>query len=60
MHRDISLTNILIYEKIVGKKIERVAFLCDWDACKFQEHMDSEGATGPRRLFRSVRIVSLA
>ena len=58
MHRDISLTNILIYEKIVSKKIERVAFLCYWDACKFQEHM--EGATGPRRLFRSVRIVSLA
>ena len=58
MHRDISLTNILIYERIDDKKIERVAFLCDWDVCKFQEHM--EGATGPRRLFRSVRIVSLA
>ena len=59
MHRDISLTNILIYERNEGKKIERVVFLCDWDVCKFQaEHM--EGATGPRRLFRSVRIVSLA
>ena len=58
MHRDISLTNILIYERIDDKKIERVVFLCDWDVCKFREHM--EGATGPRRLFRSVRIVSFA
>ena len=48
MHRDISLTNILIYERLEDKKIEHVAFLCDWDVCKFQEHM--EGATGPRLL----------
>ena len=37
LHRDISASNILIWED--PKTGERVGILSDWDLCKYAEHL---------------------
>ncbi|TFK81249.1 hypothetical protein K466DRAFT_558117 [Polyporus arcularius HHB13444] len=41
LHRDVSVSNIMIYEVGRGKVI-RVGILCDWDLCKYAEQMSPD------------------
>ncbi|RPD52349.1 hypothetical protein L227DRAFT_61886 [Lentinus tigrinus ALCF2SS1-6] len=39
LHRDISVSNIMIFEVVCNGKVERIGVLCDWDLCKYIEQM---------------------
>ncbi|TFK92770.1 hypothetical protein K466DRAFT_195010 [Polyporus arcularius HHB13444] len=41
LHRDVSVSNIMIYEEGRGSYVVRYGMLCDWDLCKYQEQMSA-------------------